>query len=642
MRSSLLAASIAFALAPAALAAQGMVNISPQQCVWHARDDLSWAAPNLDEAGWQPYSNWVVNSSSSRIWIRCRADLTSLRAQLQPAIQITLPAAYRLYIEGAYAGGSGNLRSGNFSMNVTRGYPLPASALQGHSTEIALEITYRDIGAFHTPLIMRPPNAEIHAGDARALVGLRAQAVLAASGTPLVNAACFGVIGIVGLMLLGLLYYDRSRLELAYLSINCVCLFILRAREFCVAAQLNLSYAVNLELLAAANLLLPIAELLFNFSLARRRVMPIYWLSVAVPAVSFSLLGMSELLPAPEALALLRTQEAFLSTGLAVIASIVTATSAFVAFWPYQKISARMRPLAYACMLSSAITTIWFAVEMTQTTAWGLPNLFASWRPELLEIRALVTAGVLLALLTLLFRDQQLVTQERALLAGEMQAASEIQQMLAPAEIETAPGLKIEVAFHPMREVGGDFYLCRALADGRQRILIGDVSGKGTAAAMAATLVLGAASARDSDSPSRLLEHLNRVLSDNRLSGFATCLAVDLMPNGDLALANAGHLAPYVDGKELATENGLPLGLSPEAVYDETTFGLARNVQVTLMTDGVVEARSKTGELFGFERTRAMSGRTAEKIAEAAQAFGQEDDITVLTLEFAPAEVVHA
>jgi serine phosphatase RsbU (regulator of sigma subunit) len=69
-----------------------------------------------------------------------------------------------------------------------------------------------------------------------------------------------------------------------------------------------------------------------------------------------------------------------------------------------------------------------------------------------------------------------------------------------------------------------------------------------------------------------------------------------------------------------------------EATYAESQFQLARGQQLTLMTDGVVEARDKTGALFGFERTGALSTQPAEAIAQAAQAFGQDDDITALTL----------
>jgi phosphoserine phosphatase RsbU/P len=89
-------------------------------------------------------------------------------------------------------------------------------------------------------------------------------------------------------------------------------------------------------------------------------------------------------------------------------------------------------------------------------------------------------------------------------------------------------------------------------------------------------------------------------------------------------------------------ESGLPLGITPEATYAESTIHLAPNDRLTFLSDGVVEAQSSTGELFGFDRTAAISTRSAEAIAAAAQQFGQEDDITVFTLTFAPAEVLHA
>jgi serine phosphatase RsbU (regulator of sigma subunit) len=238
------------------------------------------------------------------------------------------------------------------------------------------------------------------------------------------------------------------------------------------------------------------------------------------------------------------------------------------------------------------------------------------------------------ALLSLLFHDYRIIVEERAQLAGELQSAREIQSMLAPAQIPTAPGLVIQVAFRPMREVGGDFYLCRVLADGTQRLLVGDVSGKGTAAAMTAALLLGGAEDNDRYSPGQLLTHLDRVLRESRVGGFATSLCADLATDGTVVLANAGHLPPYCRGEEIAVPASLPLGAAGEstASYEETRFHLEPGDTLTFLSDGVVEARSQSGELFGFERTRRLSVQPATEIAEAAQRFGQEDDITVLQL----------
>src|SRR5208282_2568180 len=121
--------------------------------------------------------------------------------------------------------------------------------------------------------------------------------------------------------------------------------------------------------------------------------------------------------------------------------------------------------------------------------------------------------------------------------------------------------------------------------------------------------------------------------------GFTTCLILRADPDGKITAANAGHLAPYLKCREMVIESGLPLGLSASAVYMESTTQLAEGEQLTLLTDGVVEARSKTGELFGFDRTSAIAANTAESIAQAAQSFGQQDDITVLTLSRSLVEV---
>lgn len=95
--------------------------------------------------------------------------------------------------------------------------------------------------------------------------------------------------------------------------------------------------------------------------------------------------------------------------------------------------------------------------------------------------------------------------------------------------------------------------------------------------------------------------------------------------------------------KRSAIDNGLPLGIVPSTADSESMARIPPpDDQPIFLPEGVIEAQSPTGELFGSDRTRAISTLTAEQIAAAAQAHGQEDDITVLTLTFAPAEVLHA
>ena len=108
-------------------------------------------------------------------------------------------------------------------------------------------------------------------------------------------------------------------------------------------------------------------------------------------------------------------------------------------------------------------------------------------------------------------------------------------------------------------------------------------------------------------------------------------------PSGKVTLANAGHPNPYLNGVEIPTEPNLPLGLSLDVTYSDITLQLPADQLCTLVTDCVVEATSATTrELFGFDRTQAISHQSASSIAEAARTFGlgapQADDITVLTI----------
>jgi serine phosphatase RsbU (regulator of sigma subunit) len=231
-----------------------------------------------------------------------------------------------------------------------------------------------------------------------------------------------------------------------------------------------------------------------------------------------------------------------------------------------------------------------------------------------------------------------------AALAGEMRAARIVQQVLIPEAMPSVPGFAIESVYEPAGEVGGDFFQIIPTDSGGVLIVIGDVSGKGMPAALTVSLLVGTVRtlAHYTQSPGEILSAMNTRMMGRSQGGFTTCLILHARPDGTVTIANAGHLAPYVNGEEMKTENGLPLGLATDTDYAESRFTLAPGSTLTLLTDGVLESRDARGELFGFERTTAISTQSAESIAHAAQAFGQEDDITVLTLTLAPAEVLHA
>jgi phosphoserine phosphatase RsbU/P len=237
------------------------------------------------------------------------------------------------------------------------------------------------------------------------------------------------------------------------------------------------------------------------------------------------------------------------------------------------------------------------------------------------------------SLIVIFFRFSR-VAHDQARSAAELSAAREIQQQLIPESLPQLPGLHIEAAYIPAEEVAGDFYQVIEQPGGSALIVVGDVSGKGLKAAMTGTLAIGALRtlATENLSPAELLRRLNHQICEAKNGGFITCCCARIDSNGTVTLANAGHLSPYSDGIEIEVPSGLPLGLVLEVEYSEISFELPAGHTLTLLSDGVVEASDTSGQLYGFDRTRAISSQAAHSIAATAKAYGQDDDITVLTV----------
>jgi serine phosphatase RsbU (regulator of sigma subunit) len=222
-----------------------------------------------------------------------------------------------------------------------------------------------------------------------------------------------------------------------------------------------------------------------------------------------------------------------------------------------------------------------------------------------------------------IYRDQ-----EHA--ASELAAARSVQELLIPQEKIATPGFEVDSVYCPANEVGGDFFHLESAGPDGMLVVIGDVAGKGLKAAMNVSLLMGALRRTHERSPAKILESLNGVLTGTE--GFTTCQAIWLASNGEMVIANAGHLPPYLNSQEINLPGALPLGVIPQVSYEEERFYLHPGDRILLMSDGVVEARQPSGELFGFDRVRYLSNQSAFYLADAAKAFGQEDDITVLTV----------
>ncbi|MGC2161404.1 MAG: PP2C family protein-serine/threonine phosphatase [Silvibacterium sp.] len=225
----------------------------------------------------------------------------------------------------------------------------------------------------------------------------------------------------------------------------------------------------------------------------------------------------------------------------------------------------------------------------------------------------------------------------RKAIAQDLDQARELQHRVLVPEALTSPFFTVETEYRPAQTVGGDFFQTLTRPDGSLLVVIGDVSGKGISAAMLVAVLVGTIrnQAKQSFDPTAMLTMLNESLMGRSGGHFATCIVAEIRPDGKMRIANAGHLPPYLNGKETVLEGSLPLGMIGEAEYFAENLTLQPGDRLIFMTDGVVEATNAAKELFGFERTRAISGQGAAAIAEQARRFGQEDDITVLGVAFA-------
>jgi len=282
--------------------------------------------------------------------------------------------------------------------------------------------------------------------------------------------------------------------------------------------------------------------------------------------------------------------------------------------------------LAFSQFQSELISLHWHG------TFFAFGNIFFYSESANLLLSAVVALLLLRRLLLSLRRQRQM--------ALDVKQAQELQQVILPEARTTLPGLLIESDYRAAREVGGDFFqILPNTADGSLLIVAGDVTGKGLKAGMLVALLVGAirTAVRFNPDPVAVLEELNlRLIGRNDAQ--ATCLAMRIAADGGVTLANAGHMAPYLNGEPVAMEGALPLGMIEDAEPSVLRFHLEDGDKMILMSDGIVEATDPNGTLFGFERIHdlLLTTTSAAELASAAQSFGQEDDISVIAVTRTP------
>jgi sigma-B regulation protein RsbU (phosphoserine phosphatase) len=228
--------------------------------------------------------------------------------------------------------------------------------------------------------------------------------------------------------------------------------------------------------------------------------------------------------------------------------------------------------------------------------------------------RMLTTLGSYIAIALENARLFQEATENERRMRSELDTAREIQRQLLPTGAREVPGLDLAAGYVPARELGGDFYDFMPYGKGRLGFLLGDVSGKGTAAALFGSLAIGTVREIVVDHPcppACMLSLLNQRLVGARIDSrfIAMLFAVYDASSRKLTLANAGGPYPLLvrNGRVQAILlEGVPLGLIPDTQYDETTIDLEPGDVLVFASDGILESENPTREEFGPERLAAL------------------------------------
>lgn len=599
---------------------------------FHTGDDPAWANPNFDDSQWpllrsdRDWAKQGYKGYSGVAWYRFQVIVPAGKVPLS----LLLPRivySYQIYANGSLIGTYGKMppHPAAYSGVVYSAYALPRTA--GSEQKIAIAIR----------VWLWPSSAKYYGGGpiaAGAMVGpttlvQRSQAAL--YHTALWNHSSYMILELLqtlaGFAALALFLMRRSEREYLWFSV-----FI-----FLAGAESGwyLFYAVNAWNVILSNALYSVlsvsaslAEIAFYLYLLKAERTPLFWTAI-VCLLCLMVIGVALYF---EPLHLFSTAAVYLFAAVMRLPMYVWIATLLITRARQKMPDARL--LLAPVLLQKSIELFQYAALVTFALNWqhGLGyNILLTRLPFPIGLQQATDALFLFAVVAILVYRFTRTRSHEERYANEFEAARNVQSLLISATAPSTPGFAVESVYIPASEVGGDFFQVLPGEDGSLLIVVGDVSGKGLKAAMTVSAIVGALRNERERRPAEILSNLNGVLH-GQVRGFVTCCAALIHSNGAMTIANAGHLAPYLNGAELAVESGLPLGILAEMSYEETSYQFAPDDRLTFVSDGVVEATNPGRDLFGFERTEAISNQAAIFIAEAAKSFGQVDDISVLSV----------
>jgi phosphoserine phosphatase RsbU/P len=594
---------------------------------FHTGDDPAWANPNFDDSQWpllrsdESWGQQGYKDYGGFAWYRFTVTVPEGSGNWSIYLG-PMETGYQLFIDGRLAGSFGPILNSRAYAVSSRAFALSPAAPGPRTFRIAIRAWHAPVWADYVPGGFYGSS---YFGDSR-LIAQRAATDRSLQWNGLVDQYTYAVLGtLVGLVVLVLFFIRREEREYLWFAL------LLLAN----AIDIGLSIGRQLALIS-----MPVFDLIDGSvqSAALFAALAFFSIVLRVPRSRTWWVVAALLFVAPPTVFLYVFDIS--SVGFASLLATLGVLPATV--WILVTLLKRALQRDRDALILLVPTLLWQGIPLIDNIlliAWqlGWQRWALYWNFPLLSHPFVLTPGpavgtiFIFALLLFLIRRFSLARKEEARLSSEFDSAHNIQSLLIPAKPPITPGFAIENVYLAASEVGGDFFQIMPANDGSLLIVVGDVSGKGLTAAMTVSAIIGALRGCTVRRPAEVLAYLNHILQ-GQIAGFVTCTAAFIAADGNMTLANAGNLLPYRNGQELVVESGLPLGITLDAGYSETTFQLHPNDRVTFVSDGVVEATNKRRELFGFDRTQAISTQSASAIADAAKQFGQIDDITVLTL----------